>query len=113
MKPRLVGLVVAIVVLVVSTLIALSAHAQQRVPLTLAEAEDLALADEPGQAALFARASAFEEQAGLTAADQLIHGRHVGRDDRRSRCERLDHAASEGFMPNRGKHEQLCIGDQR
>jgi hypothetical protein len=34
-----------------------SALAQQRVPLTIAEAEDLALADEPGRGALLAQAS--------------------------------------------------------
>ena len=40
-----------------------SAHAQQRVVLTLAEAEDLALQYEPGQAAFSARSSALDEQA--------------------------------------------------
>lgn len=45
------------------------AAAQQRVPLTLAAAEDLALQDEPGQAALLAHAEAFEERA--VAAGQL------------------------------------------
>ena len=39
------------------------AIAGQRVPLTLAEAEDLALADEPGHAALLDRADAMQEQA--------------------------------------------------
>lgn len=39
------------------------AVAGQRVPLTLAEAEDLALADEPGHAALLDRADAMQEQA--------------------------------------------------
>ena len=39
------------------------AMAQQRVSLTIAEAEDLALASEPGQLALAARAEAMEEQA--------------------------------------------------
>jgi outer membrane protein TolC len=43
--------------------------AQQRVPLTIAEAEDLGVANEPGRAALLARAAAFEEQA--VAAGQL------------------------------------------
>jgi outer membrane protein TolC len=43
--------------------------AQQRVPLTIAEAGDLALAGEPGSAALVARANALEEQA--VAAAQL------------------------------------------
>ncbi len=42
---------------------AVSAHAQQRGVLTLAEAEDLALQYEPGQAAFLARASALDEQA--------------------------------------------------
>ena len=40
-----------------------SAMAQQRVPLTIAEAEDLALADEPGRGALLAQAEAMTEQA--------------------------------------------------
>jgi outer membrane protein TolC len=43
--------------------------AQQRVPLTIAEAGDLAIANEPGSAALLARAHALEEQA--VAAAQL------------------------------------------
>jgi outer membrane protein TolC len=43
--------------------------AQQRVPLTLAEAEVMALAGEPGHEALLARAAAFQEQA--VAAGQL------------------------------------------
>ena len=43
--------------------------AQQRVPLTIAEAGDLAIAGEPGSAALLAKANAFEEQA--VAAAQL------------------------------------------
>jgi outer membrane protein TolC len=45
------------------------AVAQQRVPLTIAEAEDLALTGEPGQAALLAQAAAMREQA--VAAGQL------------------------------------------
>lgn len=45
------------------------AAAQQRVPLTLAEAESLASTDEPGQAALLAQAAAAREQA--VAAGQL------------------------------------------
>ena len=40
-----------------------SAMAQQRVPLTIAEAEDLALTDEPGRGALLAQAEAMTEQA--------------------------------------------------
>lgn len=39
------------------------AYAQHDIPLTLAEAEDLALAAEPGEQALRARAAALEEQA--------------------------------------------------
>lgn len=46
-----------------------SAVAQQRVPLTIAEAEDLALTNEPGQSALLAQAAAMREQA--VAAGQL------------------------------------------
>jgi len=45
------------------------AMAQQRVPLTIAEAEDLALASEPGQLALVAQAEAMQERA--VAAGQL------------------------------------------
>lgn len=47
----------------------LPAFADQRTPLTLAEAEDLALAQEPGMAALLERSAAMEEQA--VAAGQL------------------------------------------
>ena len=47
----------------------LPALAQQPVPLTLIEAEDLALEQEPGQAALRARADALEEQS--VAAGEL------------------------------------------
>lgn len=50
-------------VLILGTFSGFSAQAQQRVPLTLAEAEDLAAVDEPGQAALLARASAYKERA--------------------------------------------------
>ena len=39
------------------------ALAQHEIPLTIAEAEDLALAAEPGQLALRARAASLEEQA--------------------------------------------------
>ena len=46
-----------------------TAFAQQRVPLTIAEAEDLAIAAEPGLDALLARAAALEERA--VAAGQL------------------------------------------
>lgn len=45
------------------------AQAQSRVPLTLAEAEDIALQNEPGQEALLARAAALLEQS--VAAGQL------------------------------------------
>jgi hypothetical protein len=44
------------------------ANAQHDVPLTIAEAEDLALASEPGQRALRARAAALEEQAVVAGA---------------------------------------------
>ncbi len=54
-------------VLVVSTLLTMQAEA--RVPLTLAEAEDLALAAEPGRVALLAESDALQEQA--VAAGQL------------------------------------------
>ena len=45
-----------------------SALAQRDVPLTLAEAESLALQDEPGQSALAARSAALEEQAVVAGA---------------------------------------------
>lgn len=57
------------VLFAVGLMLALPSQAQQRGPLTLAEAEDLALDQEPGQAALVARADALEEQA--VAAGQL------------------------------------------
>ena len=38
------------------------AFAQQSIPLTLAEAEDIALADEPGAAVLLARSQAMAER---------------------------------------------------
>jgi len=44
------------------------AMAQQRVPLTIAEAEDLARAGEPGQLALLAQAEAMQEQAVVAGA---------------------------------------------
>lgn len=44
-----------------------AAQAQHSIPLTLAEAEDLALRQEPGRAALLARATALEER-GVVAA---------------------------------------------
>jgi outer membrane protein TolC len=46
-----------------ATMFAASAHAQQRAPLTLAEAEDLALAAEPGQQAIRANAAALLQRA--------------------------------------------------
>ena len=49
--------------LMISTLFALNAQAQQRVALTLAEAEDLALAAEPGHLAMQAQAAALDERA--------------------------------------------------
>lgn len=54
---------------VVALLLSFAAQAQHNIPLTLAEAEDLALDQEPGRAALLARASAFEDHA--VAAGQL------------------------------------------
>jgi len=45
-----------------------NAGAQHGIPLTIAEAEDLALAAEPGQAALRARATSLEEQAVVAGA---------------------------------------------
>jgi outer membrane protein TolC len=54
---------------VVATLLSITAQAQHNIPLTLAEAEDLALNQEPGRAALLARAAAFDEHA--VAAGQL------------------------------------------
>lgn len=56
--------VVATAILLVS-----SAYAQHHTPLTMAEAEDLALENEPGQAALIARAEALDERS--VAAGQL------------------------------------------
>jgi len=47
----------------------LSARAEWRAPLTIAEAEDLAIANEPGRSALLARESALKEEA--IAAGQL------------------------------------------
>ncbi|MDH3266709.1 MAG: TolC family protein [Gammaproteobacteria bacterium] len=56
-------------ILVVALLCSFAAQAQHNIPLTLAEAEDLALNEEPGHAALLARAAALEDQA--IAAGQL------------------------------------------
>jgi len=52
-----------IAVLVTSALLASNVEAQHRVPLTLAEAEDLGLAAEPGQQAMQAKAAALEARA--------------------------------------------------
>lgn len=43
--------------------VSITAQAQRNIPLTLAEAEDLALEDEPGYAAIVERANALDEQA--------------------------------------------------
>lgn len=48
-----------------SSLLALAAHAQQSMPLSLAEAERLALEQEPGRAALLERAAALDEHAAV------------------------------------------------
>jgi outer membrane protein TolC len=53
----------------ISLFVSLSVNAQQRIPLALAEAEDLALDREPGQAAFLARADALAEES--VAAGQL------------------------------------------
>jgi outer membrane protein TolC len=58
-----------LLLLVLTSTVALSAHARQSLPLTLAEAENLALGQEPGRASLLARADAFEEES--VAAGQL------------------------------------------
>jgi len=61
-----------LLMILLSTAVALwtlPAFADQRTPLTLAEAEDLALVAEPGRAALLSRSEAFAEQA--VAAGQL------------------------------------------
>jgi len=63
------GRLPAIHAVAIIALLATSAHAQQRIPLTLAEAEDLALRDEPGQASLLAQAAALDEES--VAAGQL------------------------------------------
>lgn len=57
------------IALTLGLVIGAPAQAQQWLPLTLTEAEDLALDQEPGQAAFFARAEALEEQS--IAAGQL------------------------------------------
>lgn len=60
---------ITVFVSMAATLWASSSIADQRTPLTIAEAGDLALAAEPGQAALLAQADAMQEQA--VAAGQL------------------------------------------
>ena len=50
-------------IIVVALLFSFAVQAQHNTPLTLAEAEDLALDQEPGHAALMARAAALEERA--------------------------------------------------
>lgn len=54
--------------LVAATLFTLPVYAQQSIPLTLAEAEDLALAAEPGQQALLAKAGSLRER-GIVAGE--------------------------------------------
>lgn len=58
----------ALQALAMMTLLASVAEARPDTPLTLAEAEDLALAAEPGRLALEARAAALEERAVVAAA---------------------------------------------
>lgn len=53
----------SLLALAATTLITLPVFAQQGIPLTLAEAEDLATANEPGQQAMKAKAAALEERA--------------------------------------------------
>ena len=53
----------ALIATLVALLTATSAHAQSDLPLTMAEAEDLALAAEPGRLALEAQAAALNERA--------------------------------------------------
>ncbi len=58
-----------VALLIWCSLLAATAGAQHRVPLTLAAAEELALNQEPGQAEMLARAEALEEES--VAAGQL------------------------------------------
>jgi outer membrane protein TolC len=51
-----------------ATLLAVAAHAQSTVPLTLAETEDLAFVAEPGQQILRAQAAAFASRADVASA---------------------------------------------
>lgn len=55
--------------LILTSIVAAGAHARPLVPLTLTEAENLALEQEPGRASYLARADAFEEES--VAAGQL------------------------------------------
>ena len=57
------------IALILGAGLVLTAQARQDIPLTMAEAEDIAVADEPGRRALLAQAEALEEQA--VAAGQL------------------------------------------
>jgi len=59
----------ALLFVLLASVVSCSAQAQQRPPLTLAEAEDRALDLEPGRESLLARASAFEQES--VAAGQL------------------------------------------
>jgi len=53
----------ALIATIVAVIITTSAHAQSNLPLTMAEAEDLALAAEPGRLSLEAQAAALDERA--------------------------------------------------
>jgi outer membrane protein TolC len=53
----------ALIATLVAVITATSAHAQSNLPLTMAEAEDLALAAEPGRLSLEAQAAALDERA--------------------------------------------------
>ena len=55
--------------LLLSLFVAMSAHAQQDIPLTLAAAENLAIEQEPGTEAMLAQADAFDHES--VAAGQL------------------------------------------
>ena len=67
---KCVALVGALLKLSIAGLLAFvgTAAAQHRTPLTLVEAEDLALAEEPGRMALEAQATALEERAIVAGA---------------------------------------------
>ena len=55
--------------LMITCLLALPALAQQNIPLTLAEAEDLALDQEPGHEALLQQSLALAEEAMAAGSD--------------------------------------------